>query len=321
MIGGALGKCGVICGNVGVPVTGVSVEIARKTAVTEVSSFMLEADTDFKPDIAVILNITQDHLERHGTMEEYIRCKAKLLNAGKVILNYDCPNCRTLGNAKSLYFSTKTAVRGVYLDGGNIMINLNRRSKLLFKLKSFREDRPHQIENILVSVLVCRLLKVPRKNILEACAGGRVREHRIQHVGTVGSVSFVNDSKATNIASSLAACKCFSVPVNLLLGGLTKGQNFDEFFSKLPEQVDRVFIFGAGADEIAAAAGRCDFKNTEKHKTMKEAVWAAFKHGFGPRVCLLSPACSSFDQFKNYADRGDVFAGLAREIAGDNGQG
>ena len=318
MIGAALGVRGVVCGNVGVPVTSVSGETAKKIAVAEVSSFMLEAEIGFRPDIAVILNIAQDHLERHGTMREYIRCKSKILCAKRAILNYDCPNCRALGDKKTLYFSAKTAVRGVFLVGGKIYYRPHKRAKKLFDLKDFREDRPHQIANILAVILVCKLLGVPRKRILAACMGGTARAHRIEHVGTVGNVSFVNDSKATNIAASLAACACFQGPIHLLLGGITKGQNFDEMFVKLPGNVDRIFAFGAGADEIFAAAQRGGFvKSIETHKTMRMAAIAAAKYGFGPRVVLLSPACSSFDEFNNYEERGKAFAELVKELAHD----
>ena len=318
MIGEAMDKRGVVCGNVGVPVTSVTNQIAKKIAVAEVSSFMMEVpDSDFKPDIGIILNISQDHLERHGTMQEYIRCKAKLTRAKKVIFNYDCLNCRILNDGRAFYYSTSTPVRGIYLDGKNVVLNIGKRPKVIFSLDEFCEDRPHQISNIIVVILACKLLGVSRKRILMACMGGQEREHRIQTVGEVDNVVFVNDSKATNIAASLAACGCYQGSINLLLGGVVKGQNFDELFAKIPKHVDHVFAFGEGADEIIASAEKFEFKRTTKYKTMKEATVAAFKHGFGPRVVLLSPACSSFDEFNGYAERGKVFAEVVKGLAND----
>jgi len=315
MIGKAVDRRGVVCGNIGMPVTGLSKEIRRKIAVTEVSSFMLEVDAVFKPDISIVLNITQDHLERHGTMDEYIRCKAKLCNARVVILNHDCVNTRVLNDGRAFYFSTKTAVRGIYLDGQSVVLNIGRRPKVIFNIDEFSEDRPHQISNILAVVLACRLLGVSRRRILDACKGGQVYEHRIQHIGEVGNVAFVNDSKATNVASCLASCACFQGAVHLLVGGVSKGQDFSELFSKLPKHVDHVFAFGESADEIYKAATRVGVRNITKLKTMREATIAAFKHGFGPRVVLLSPACSSFDEFSGYAERGKVFAEIVRELS------
>lgn len=318
MIGAAVGKRGVVCGNIGLPVTQVSAEISKKIAITEVSSFMMEADaTSFAPDVSIILNITQDHLERHETMEEYIKCKAKLTRAGTVILNYDCLNCRILNDGRAIYFSTVAKVRGIYLEGKNVVLNIGKRPKVIFRLDEFCEDRPHQISNILAVILACIKLRVPRKRILAACRVGKINENRIQHVGEVGNIAFVNDSKATNIAASLAACACFQVPINLLIGGLIKGQNFNEFFAKLPKHVEHVFAFGAGADEIFTAAERENFNDISKYKSMREAAVAAFKHGFGPKIVLLSPACSSFDEFANYAARGKAFEELVKEIAND----
>ena len=319
MIGRAVGKRGVVCGNIGVPVTGVSDEIKKKIAVTEVSSFMLEVDGKFKPDISIILNITQDHLERHGTIQEYIRCKGKLASARAVILNHDCFNTRALNDGRALYFSTSTKVRGIYLDGRDVVLYINKRPKVIFNIDDFDEDRPHQISNILAVILACKLLKVPGGRILAACKGGsaneQLSEHRIQPVGEVGNVAFINDSKATNTASCLASCACFQGPVNLLVGGVSKGQNFDELFAKLPRNVEHVFAFGQSSGELVKAAGVAGFAHITRFKTMREATLAAFKHGFGPRVVLLSPAGSSFDEFSGYAERGKVFAEIVKEIA------
>jgi UDP-N-acetylmuramoylalanine--D-glutamate ligase len=313
MIGEAVGDRGIICGNIGIPVTSVATEIAKKTAVTEVSSFMLETDSDFSADIGVILNITQDHLERHGTMEEYIRCKGKLAGSKQVVLNYDDLNCRVLNDGRAYYFSTKSAVRGVYLEGDEIILNIKRK-KAIFKLSEFREDRPHQISNILAVVLVCKLLGVRRKDIIKACTRGEEREHRIQPVGTVGNITFVNDSKATNIAATLAACRCFQGPVNLLVGGMLKGQNATELFENLPSHIDQVFAFGKSADEIMDTAVGCGFVRISKHKRMADAVRAATVQGLTPKVVLLSPACSSFDEFNGYSDRGNVFAQIVKKL-------
>lgn len=315
MLGAAARKHGVICGNVGVPVSSVSAEIAKKVAVTEVSSFMMEVDMDFRPDISIILNITQDHLERHGTMDEYIKCKAKLTHAKKVILNYDCLNCRMFNDGRAFYFSTSKKVRGIYLDGKNIVLDIGKRPKVIFDIDEFCEDRPHQISNILAVILACTLLKISRKRILTACMGGKLHEHRMQDVGRIENVAFINDSKATNIAACLAACACFEGPINLLVGGITKGQNMTELFAGLPKQVEHVFAFGEGAEVIINAAKNIGFKNILKFKLMKDAVLAAYKHGFGPRVVLLSPACASFDEFENYADRGRAFAEIVKETA------
>ena len=321
MIAAALGRRGVACGNVGVPVTSVADELRRKIAVAEVSSFMLEAPGDFCSDISVILNITQDHLERHGSMQEYIRCKSVLAgNSKTLILNYDDENCRALGNQRSLFFSTTKAVRGIYIDGKDICLNLKNKPKKLFNIDDFGETKPHAIQNILATILVCHLLKVSKRRIMAACNGHRTNEHRIQSVANIGNVTFYNDSKATNIAACLAACRCFKCPINLLVGGQVKGQNFAELFEKLPNMVEQVFCFGSGEDVIMESAKQRNFKNITKCADMAEATKAAYEHGFGPRVVLLSPACASLDEYKSYAERGEKFTEIVRGLADDTVQ-
>ena len=352
MIATALQSRAVMCGNVGIPVTAVSQQLKHKIAVIEASSFQLESVRSFRPNIAVITNMSQDHLERHGTMEEYIRCKSQIFKHQRkrdtIILNYDNEITREIGVASSvrrirsetsddplgglawgggrarmprskvLYFSTTARVRGIYLEDGGVYLNLKKRACKIFDISDFQEKNLHSIENILVTILVSKLLKVKNKAILAATAMNRGLKHRIQHVGTKkvksGEVMFYNDSKATNIASCIAACKAFTIPVNLLVGGVAKGQNFDELFRKLPPHVENIFIYGQAADIIAEAAIKANYNNITKCENLKEATAKACKTGTGPRVVLLSPACSSFDQFDNYEHRGEVFIEIVEGI-------
>ena len=334
----------VLCGNVGVPVTGLTNEVRKKTAVTEVSSFMLEPivanallrsgnayrgfhvrpEARFRPNIAVILNITQDHLERHLTMENYIESKEAISRfqkrCDKLILNYDDPNVRGLGKrsrARKLYFSTTARVRGVYLEGETIYLNIGRRAKAIFKLGDLDEYRPHAIQNILATVLVCKLMRVPNADIMRACSRVEQR-HRIQFVAARGGTAFYNDSKATNVAATLAALRCFTGPVHLLLGGISKGQNFDVLFKNLPPNVEHIYAYGQARFEIGRCAEDAAYTNLTLHETMREAVVAANnsppQSTINHRTILLSPACASFDQFKGYKDRGEKFIELVGEI-------
>ena len=195
----------VLCGNVGTPVTAITQQLRNKTAVIEVSSFQLEHAKTFRPKIAVILNINQDHLERHGTMEEYARCKAKISENQKrrdvLILNYDCSLTRSLAQKESslsakkcrqgshnrvLYFSTSARVRGVYLSGKSIILNIKGRARKIFTLDDFGADAPHTIENILATVLVCKLMRVSKRAIIEACKNFP-NPHRLEYAGSFES--------------------------------------------------------------------------------------------------------------------------------------
>jgi UDP-N-acetylmuramoylalanine--D-glutamate ligase len=329
MLAKALGKNGIAVGNIGIPVTSVTREIGRRTAVCEVSSFMLEGGAGFRPNISMILNITQDHLERHGTMDEYVRCKSAIsemqTNRDYLILNYDCEQCKKIALANDckplptnapqvLFFSTTAAVRGIYIADGKVVLNIGRRPKILFDIKEFGEQKPHQIQNILAVTLAAVLLGVRKKAIIKACSGVVSHEHRIQHVRTMGSVSFYNDSKATNIAATLAAVRSMSVDINLILGGVAKGQNFDTLFESLPKHVQHIFCFGESSSDIIASAQKANFEQITQCRHLSEAVNRAIATGSGPRVVLLSPACSSFDMFKSYADRGEKFMQIVNAL-------
>ena len=323
LIAKVLGKRAVMCGNVGVPVTSVAEQVRRKIAVTEVSSFMLEGSTSFVADIGIVLNVTQDHLERHGDLQEYIRCKSRLAKVSRLrILNYDDEICRGMANDNTLFFSIEHPVDGVFLRGRDIVYRRSKKTqhgsggkeKIVGNLDDFAESRPHAIANILVTVLVCRLLKVQMRRVVWAYNQLRSGNARIQYVEHVGNVAFYNDSKATNVASCLAACRCFVMPTNLIIGGQTKNQNFEELFRKLPKTVEHVFCYGSGAVDIMAAAENMRFANITKCKDLTDATMSAFEHGVGARIVLLSPACASLDEFESYQHRGEMFTKVVKGL-------
>ena len=328
LIQSAIGdKRGILVGNSGVPVSSVSAQIKSKLPVTEVSSFMLECQlinhekqiqkiAKFRPKIAVILNISQDHLDRHGTMENYIAHKAAITKyqkrCDKLILNYD--NVHTRGietRAKKLFFSTTSRVRGAYVEDGFVYLNLRGRAKKVFKLSDLNLFKQHDIENFLATFLVCHLLKIPKKNLENLRA---IEEHRIQYVTTIGQTEFYNDSKATNIAATLAACKSFKLPVNLIIGGVDKGQNFESMWEDLPQNVERVFVYGESKHSMQNSAQTAGYDSIELCEDMYDAIKRATEHGMGAKVVLLSPACASFDEFLNYEDRGNKFAEFVKSM-------
>jgi UDP-N-acetylmuramoylalanine--D-glutamate ligase len=246
-------------------------------------------------------------------MEEYAKCKARI-GGCILILNRDDENiykmygCMQERLPHILWYSVKSPVRGCYLDGDIIYINTKgKNAKKMFSLSEFGETRPHMIQNILAVVLVCSLLKIKREAVIRACRVA-VRPHRIEYVGKKDNVEFYNDSKATNIASTIAACKCFEKDINLLLGGIGKGQDFNELFAELPANVRNIFVFGRDADEIISASGgksgvtRC----TDLQDAVQRAAAAAKENEKGG-IVLFSPACSSFDMFNNYEHRGEEF--------------
>ena len=302
-------KRAVLCGNCGPPVTSVSESLRKKIPITEVSSYMMETEMikgRFRPRIAVILNITQDHLDRHGTIENYIAHKEVLAKNQKrrdvLILNYDCANTKKLAEGKRqkiLWFSTKARVRGIYAEEGRVWLNTGRKACAVFDLGELGLHAEHQIQNFLATALVCALLRVKRANLKNLRS---VEEHRIEFVKTIDGASYYNDSKGTNTAATLAAINSFSLPVHLILGGKRKGQDFAQFFAKLPAHVASVCVYGEDREHIAKAST----VEVVECEGLEEAVRIA-SVGQGPRVVLLSPACASFDQFRDYVQRGERF--------------
>ena len=349
-------KKSFLCGNCGPPATAItSKDMRRKIAITEVSSFMTEPEVakeepsrvrkgnrckflprPFRPDIAVILNITQDHLDRHGTVDNYIRHKLALTahqrRSDILILNYDCPNTRELeknfkkekwekparSGPKILWFSTTARVRGIYVEDGIIWLNLRHKRRALFTLGELGLYRQHDIENFLATALVSRYLRVRLVNLLNLRS---IENHRIEFVATIGQTSFYNDSKGTNISATLAAVNSFSLPVNLILGGQRKGQDFAKLFEVLPAQVNEVFVFGEDAHHILSSAVDAGWgSRISVYDGMESAVKAAYagplgKKNDGPNVVLLSPACASFGEFRNYAHRGEQFIEIVKTLA------
>jgi len=191
------------------------------------------------------------------------------------------------------------------------------KAKKLIKLDDLELFKSHDIDNFLSSALACKLVGVKRSRLRYAKATG---EHRIQYVKTVGQTVYYNDSKGTNVGATLAACNSFAIPVHLMVGGVGKGQSFENLFNRLPAHVEHVYIFGADSELIKSAGESCGFTEMSVYNTMSDAFNATQEKGLGPRVVLLSPACASFDEFKNYAERGERFIEMVEGLSNDKTQ-
>ena len=312
-------------GNIGTPVT----EFCEKTsktdvAVLECSSFQLERVKNFKPHIAAILNITPDHLNRHKTMEKYFSCKYKItqnqtsndyliLNADDELLIKTPPKTK----AKVFYFSTKKKVVGCYVKRGSIYFNDGLKEIKLASLSGVRLVGEHNISNILCATLAV-FLQTNCTAFLGNIKTFQGVAHRIEFVKTIEGVSFYNDSKATNIDSTLTALKSFSCGINLILGGSDKGYGFDKLFESLPKNVAHIAVFGETRNKIVLSAKKYNFKNYYICEGLKASTNLCFKLAKHGEIVLLSPACASFDCFSNYEERGVCFKQIVGEIENEN---
>jgi UDP-N-acetylmuramoylalanine--D-glutamate ligase len=315
----------LVGGNIGVPVVSLIDESTPDTwSVLEVSSFQLESTVEFHPSIAVILNITPDHLDRHGTFENYARAKERIFAAQDendyAVLNAD--NTRTAEaasrvKAKVYWFSVEHAVeRGAWLQSGFVVYRAAKDTDIeqIMPLSGIPLKGTHNIENVLAAVVAARLAGAPAEAIRLAIEKFRAVEHRLEYVATITGVEFYNDSKATNVDATAKAVAAFSSGIHLILGGKDKGSDYTLLSQLLRERVSAVYTIGSAAAKIEShLRGVVSIHSCE---TLDKAVSAAAAAARPGEVVLLAPACSSFDQFENYEHRGRVFKQLVSERSG-----
>lgn len=311
----------LVGGNIGVPVTSLLDNLSdEKLIVLECSSFQLETIKNFRPHIAVVLNITEDHLNRHKTMSEYIRCKYKITknqtSTDYLILNADDENIRKnppKTKAQIFYFSTKRKVFGCYLRNKTVYFWNGVTEIRLISLSRLKIKGEHNLSNSLASLLAV-FLQTENLDLLKDVLNFEGVEHRIEFVKKIRGVEFYNDSKATNIASVLVACNSFKNNIFLILGGSDKGYEFDELFIRLSKNVKYIAIFGETKHKIAFSAQKFNFKNYCICNTLEEAVNELFNKAVKNDIILLSPACASFDQFSGYEERGNLFKKIVHSL-------
>ncbi|MCQ2556027.1 MAG: UDP-N-acetylmuramoyl-L-alanine--D-glutamate ligase, partial [Clostridia bacterium] len=296
------------CGNNGFPLSRAVLEKKHHTKVVEISSFMLENCKDFAPSVATVLNIEPDHLIRHKTMEEYTKLKMSIFKnltpKNYAIINLDS-NIHPMGNFKVVTYSVKR-MADVYVNKGYLYLKNQR----IVAVADIKLKGKHNLQNVMCAVAIASLFKVPAKNIKKVLTSFVGENFRIQKIATICGIDFVNDSKSTNIASTLACVDTIKAPTQLLLGGSIKGLDYTKLFKKLPKKVKNVYAYGEIKDELERS--NTNFK-LFKFETMAEAFAAAVKMAKCGDTVLLSPATASYDQFSNYICRGKAFNQLVRD--------
>ena len=311
----------VVCGNIGNSLCGELSKIKKNTnVILEVSSFQLERIKTFKPFISVILNIADDHLDRHGDFNEYFDAKKRIYEMQRsgdfTILNYDNPPLRKLGNSgkiesKVLYLSRKEKVEGAYLDKDGLKTFLKNRIKWILKPETNLKGE-HNEENILASTLIAVLLGVDKASISKAIKKFKPLAHRFETVALIKGVEFIDDSKATNVDSAYRALTSIKRPVILIAGGKDKHISYDSVIPAVKKKVKKMILIGEASDGMESVFKK--IVSVEKAKSLEDAVNIAVKSALKGDVLLLSPMCSSFDMFTNYKERGKVFQKAVKKI-------
>lgn len=311
-----------VVGNIGNPAID-AVKIASEGAilVTELSSFQLESVVDFKPEVCAVLNLTEDHMNRHHTIENYAKAKANIFkNQDKFttcVLNYDDKIVRNMSkenNSNIVFFSSTTNLRyGVYEEGGYIFFAVENGVERLMKTTELSLPGRHNLENSMAAIAMALALDIDKKIICDVLKSFKAVEHRLEYVDTVDGVMYVNDSKGTNPDSTIKAITSYENPIVLIAGGYDKGSEFDELFDIAKDNVHTVVTMGQTAEIIEKYARKYRI-DTRRVSDMKEAVKVSKEISKDGDVVLLSPACASWGMYNNYEERGRDFKSCVKKI-------
>lgn len=303
----------LLLGNIGVPLISKASEINDKDiCVLEVSSYQLETTYLFCPHISVVLNVTPDHLERHYTFENYALVKSKavipLRESEFAVLNFDDETVREFSSvtrAKVVYFSKTEVVDGAYILDGQIYF----RNEELFGVFELSLTETHNIENALATICTLKILGVDNETIRKTLCDFKGVKHRFEFVREVNGVTFINDSKSTNEASAIKAIENLKMPTILILGGADKGLDYTLLMTTIKNSslVKKTVITGESAPLMLSYALKVELDNFTHVKGFENAVKTAYKLAISGDCVLLSPATSSFDEFKDFEERGEKF--------------
>lgn len=300
------GKQTFVCGNIGLPFTSIASQTDKNSfVICEVSNFQLESSVKFRADEGTILNLAPDHIDRHGSYEEYVRVKRKILSGKnqKVVLNFDDEGSKLSKiDKKTLFFSKFPLEKGVFVKNNAIYFN----KKKIISLADIPLFGEKNLENVLASVALSVRYKIKPQTIKNGIIQFVAPAHRLEYIGKINGAEFFDDSKATNISATIGGIKSLGERgLVLMLGGLNKGFEFDEIFNK-GFQFDKVICFGSAGQEISLCAEKYGYSPL-LFESMKEASFYVKNNATGGQKVLLSPACASFDEFVSYAVRGEVF--------------
>jgi UDP-N-acetylmuramoylalanine--D-glutamate ligase len=310
----------LVGGNIGTPAISLAERAKPDTVIVlEVSSFQLETIQTFRPKVAVVLNVTPDHLDRHGTFEAYVDAKARIFenqhSADFSVLNADDPTCVAMAartKAQVFWFSRQKEVKqGGWVRDGNILFRDATGQREVMLVSEIPLKGAHNLENALAAVCAGTLMGCAPEKIRQAVREFKAVEHRLEYVATIRGVDYYNDSKATNVDATIKALESFPENIHLILGGKDKGSDYSVLNDLLRQRVKRVYTIGAAAAKIESQIKNVEVVHAE---TLENALRKANAAAEAGDVVLLAPACASFDQFKNYEQRGQMFKEIVRAL-------
>ena len=312
------------CGNIGVPTLDFYSAGEEEIAVAEISSFQLETLQSLRPHVALVLNVTEDHLNRHYNMENYVFLKSKLLKNSTeteyVVLNYDDEIVRAFAEktrAQVLYFSVRQRVKGAFYEDGDLYFG---KEKILSA-----SDLPvrglHNVQNALAVIVAAKIMGVKNEDIAEALTSFKGIRHRMELVGEVNGILYIDDSKGTNVDATMKAVEGMSRETILLLGGKNKGYEYGKLFEKLAQtRVIHAILYGENRFALLKSARESGFEKFTLCDRFEFAVRIAALKATAGQCVLLSPASASFDEFASYEERGDKFVEIVQSFIAKEGE-
>ncbi|MBR1858223.1 MAG: UDP-N-acetylmuramoyl-L-alanine--D-glutamate ligase [Selenomonadaceae bacterium] len=321
----AYNKVGV-GGNIGIPLSEVALEVGAGGCIAaEISSYQMEATNNFHPHVSAILNVTPDHIKRHGSMEVYQQMKERIFaeesDEDFLILNYDDERTRNIkerAHCKVYYFSRKCELdEGAFLSGDELVIKVNGSVHNLCTVGELGIKGGHNVENALAASMVAFCAGAEADKMRQVLMTFTGVEHRIEFVREINGVKYYNDSKATNTDSAIKALETFDGHILLIVGGEDKGTDLTEFMELVKSRVDELILVGDAAARFKQAALDNGFDSNKIHEagySMDKAVEIAKSIANAPQVVLLSPACASFDMYDGFEARGRDFKQIVNKL-------
>jgi UDP-N-acetylmuramoylalanine--D-glutamate ligase len=327
----AAGLPALVGGNIGTPAISLADRATNETVIVlEISSFQLETIQTFRPKVAVVLNVTPDHLDRHRTFEIYTDAKARIFENQQAsdfaVLNADDPTCVAMAGrtrAQVYWFSRmKEVERGAWVRDGNIVFRDRSGQRKILQVSEIPLKGAHNLENVLAAVCSGVLMGCAPEKIRQAVRDFKAVEHRLEFVATIRGVDYYNDSKATNVDATIKALESFPANIHLILGGKDKGSDYTVLNDLLRQRVKRVYTIGAAAAKIESqiVSSKNGGPEVVHAETLENAIRKAHAVAQEGDVVLLAPACASFDQFKSYEHRGKVFKEIVKSLASETGK-
>ena len=319
------GKVTHVVGNIGYPYSAAAIDSRRDDMfVCEVSSFQMETAETFHPKAAALLNITEDHLNRHGTMECYTQTKMRMFQnqtaADVAVFNADDPALEPLTHqvkSQVMLFSRKQKVQqGAWVEDGQVMIAWKDVQRPVCKVDEIFIPGPHNLENALAATCIATAMGVPAPVIRHTLKTFRGVEHRIEFVRELEGVRYINDSKGTNVDSTIKAVQTMNRPTAIILGGYDKHCDFTPMVQEMlaSPYIKEAVLIGVTADQIERSCKECGFMNVHRASTLEDAVAQCRALSSDGWNVLLSPACASFDMFADYEARGRIFKEIVHQL-------